>query len=80
VRIYVETYGCWLAKADAQILLQRLGGVVAESPRDADMVLVYTCAVREDGEVRQLRRLEQLSAEARRLVVAGCLAKASPIP
>ena len=78
MRIYVETYGCWLAKADAQILLQRLGGVVAESPRDADMVLVYTCAVREDGEVRQLRRLEQLSAEARRLVVAGCLAKARP--
>ncbi|MGC9117731.1 MAG: tRNA (N(6)-L-threonylcarbamoyladenosine(37)-C(2))-methylthiotransferase [Thermoproteus sp.] len=78
MRIYVETYGCWLAKADAQILLQRLGGAVAESPRDADLVLVYTCAVREDGEVRQLRRLGQLASESKRLVVAGCLAKARP--
>lgn len=78
MRIYVETYGCWLAKADADLLLQRLGGVKANDPREADLVLVYTCAVREDGEVRQLKRIGQLSAVAKRLVVAGCLAKARP--
>lgn len=78
MRIYVETYGCWLAKADADLLLQRLGGARANSPQDADLILLYTCAVREDGEVRQLRRIEQLSAVGKKLIVAGCLAKARP--
>lgn len=78
MRIYVETYGCWLAKADADILVQRLGGSKVGDPRDADLVLVYTCAVREDGEVRQMKRIGQLSASAKSLIVAGCLAKARP--
>ncbi|MBP1449037.1 MAG: tRNA (N(6)-L-threonylcarbamoyladenosine(37)-C(2))-methylthiotransferase [Thermoproteus sp.] len=78
MRIYVEAYGCWLAKADARILAQRLGGAVVESPEGADLVLIYTCAVREDGEVRQLKRIRELSARGGRLVVAGCLARARP--
>lgn len=78
MRLYVEVYGCWLAKADAQILAKRLGGVLAQSPEEADAILVYTCAVREDGEVRQLKRVGELARYGKRLVVAGCLARARP--
>nr|KJR73185.1 MAG: 2-methylthioadenine synthetase [Thermoproteus sp. AZ2] len=78
MRLYVETYGCWLAKADAQILAKRLCGVLAQSPEEADAILIYTCAVREDGEVRQLKRIGELAKYGKRLVVAGCLAKARP--
>lgn len=77
MKIYVEAYGCWLAKADAEILAQRLGGIKVGRPEEADVVLIYTCAVREDGEVRQLKRISQLAAMPR-LIVAGCLAKARP--
>ncbi|MEM3326694.1 MAG: MiaB/RimO family radical SAM methylthiotransferase, partial [Thermoproteus sp.] len=78
MKIYVESYGCWLARADAEILAQRLGGVKVDRPEEADIVLVYTCAVREDGEVRQLKRIGQLATTPNRLIVAGCLAKARP--
>lgn len=81
MRYYVETYGCWLAKADARILEQRYreeGHVPAASPEEADLLLVYTCAVREDGEVRQLRRIEELARHGKELVVAGCLARERP--
>ena len=77
-RIYVETYGCWLAKADAEVIRQRLGYERASTADEADLVLVYTCAVREDGEVRQLARIRELAALGRDMVVAGCLAKLRP--
>ncbi|ACB40698.1 tRNA (N(6)-L-threonylcarbamoyladenosine(37)-C(2))-methylthiotransferase [Pyrobaculum neutrophilum] len=77
-KIYVETYGCWLAKADAEVVRQRLGLERADSPEEADLVLVYTCAVREDGEVRQLARIRELAGLGRRMVVAGCLARLRP--
>lgn len=76
MRLYVETYGCWLAKADAEIIARRLGGTRVDRPEDADVVLMYTCAVREDGEVRQLKRIRELASKS--LIVAGCLAKARP--
>ncbi|MGC8995036.1 MAG: MiaB/RimO family radical SAM methylthiotransferase, partial [Pyrobaculum sp.] len=77
-RAYVETYGCWLAKADAEIIRQRLGLTPVDNLREADVVLIYTCAVREDGEVRQLARIRELAAAGRRLIVAGCLARLRP--
>ncbi|MGC9130669.1 MAG: tRNA (N(6)-L-threonylcarbamoyladenosine(37)-C(2))-methylthiotransferase [Pyrobaculum sp.] len=77
-RAYVETYGCWLAKADAEIIRQRLGLTPVDSLREADVVLIYTCAVREDGEVRQLARIRELAAAGGRLIVAGCLARLRP--
>ncbi|MFN3803875.1 MAG: MiaB/RimO family radical SAM methylthiotransferase [Pyrobaculum sp.] len=78
MRAYVETYGCWLAKADAEILRQRLGLEAVDKVEEADLLLVYTCAVREDGEVRQLGRIKELAGLDRRLVVAGCLARLRP--
>ncbi|MFN7105464.1 MAG: tRNA (N(6)-L-threonylcarbamoyladenosine(37)-C(2))-methylthiotransferase [Pyrobaculum sp.] len=78
MKAYVETYGCWLAKADAEILRQRLGLEAVGKVEEADIVLVYTCAVREDGEVRQLGRIKELAGLDRRLVVAGCLARLRP--
>ncbi|ABP50878.1 MAG: tRNA (N(6)-L-threonylcarbamoyladenosine(37)-C(2))-methylthiotransferase [Pyrobaculum sp.] len=77
-RAYIETYGCWLAKADAEIIRQRLGLVAVERPEDADVVMIYTCAVREDGEVRQLARIRELAGLRKEVVVAGCLAKLRP--
>ncbi|ABL87523.1 RNA modification enzyme, MiaB family [Pyrobaculum islandicum DSM 4184] len=77
-RIYVETYGCWLAKADAEILRQRLGYEQVSNVDEADVILVYTCAVREDGEVRQLARIRELVKLGKELIVAGCLARLRP--
>jgi len=77
-RIYVETYGCWLAKADAEIIRQRLGYERADGVEEADLVLIYTCAVRGDGEVRQLARIKEIAALGKDVIVAGCLARLRP--
>jgi threonylcarbamoyladenosine tRNA methylthiotransferase CDKAL1 len=77
-KVYVETYGCWLAKADAEVIRQRLGLEKVSKLDEADLVLIYTCAVREDGEVRQLARIKELAASGKSLVVAGCLARLRP--
>jgi len=77
-KAYVETYGCWLAKADAEVIKQRLGYEETSSAEEADLVLVYTCAVREDGEVRQLARIRELATLGKKMVVAGCLVRLRP--
>ncbi len=81
LRIYAETYGCWLNKADTDILLQAFlssGFVLVDRPDDADVILINTCAVRGDSEIRQLKRMRELYSkfgDSKIYVIAGCLAK-----
>uniref|UniRef100_UPI0025C66EA2 tRNA (N(6)-L-threonylcarbamoyladenosine(37)-C(2))- methylthiotransferase n=1 Tax=Caldivirga sp. UBA161 TaxID=1915569 RepID=UPI0025C66EA2 len=77
----VETYGCWLNKADSALMeedLRRMGYVRVNDPAQADLILVNTCAVREDSEVRELKAIEKYSKLGKKLIVAGCLTKARP--
>ncbi len=81
MKYYIETYGCWLNKADSQLIeeqLRRLGYVKVPEPSEADLIIINTCAVREDSEARELKRIEELSKLGARLIVAGCLTKARP--
>ena len=51
-RLYVETYGCQMNVADTDLicgLLGRNGFSVTETPEDADVILVNTCAVRDNA-------------------------------
>ncbi|MGC8570629.1 tRNA (N(6)-L-threonylcarbamoyladenosine(37)-C(2))-methylthiotransferase [Caldivirga sp.] len=78
---YIETYGCWLNKADSELMeedLRRIGYVKVNDPTQADLILINTCAVREDSEVRELKAIEKYSKLGKKLVVAGCLTKARP--
>ncbi|ABW01834.1 tRNA (N(6)-L-threonylcarbamoyladenosine(37)-C(2))-methylthiotransferase [Caldivirga maquilingensis] len=78
---YIETYGCWLNKADSALMeedLRRMGYVKVNDPAQADLILVNTCAVREDSEIRELKAIEKYSRLGKKLIVAGCLTKARP--
>jgi len=80
MRIYVETYGCWLNKADSMImitLLLRRGYNIVSRIDDADIVILNTCAVRGDSEIRQLKRMRELYSKYpdKIFIIAGCLAK-----
>src|SRR5918995_729352 len=49
-RVYMETFGCQMNEADTALVLGRLaadGWARADSPADADLILINTCAVRE---------------------------------
>ena len=78
MRFYIETFGCTSNFGNSQDLAEALKdmGHNPSGLKEADMVIVNTCAVTERTERKVLRRLRQLEGE--RLVVAGCLAEALP--
>ena len=56
-RCYVQTFGCQQNEADSERLAgmaAAMGYDMAESPADADLILINTCAVREHAEERAL--------------------------
>ena len=78
MRFYIETFGCTSNFGNSQDLAEALQemGHTPSSLKEAEAVIVNTCAVTERTERKVLRRLRQLEGE--RLVVAGCLAEALP--
>ncbi|MCD6248541.1 MAG: tRNA (N(6)-L-threonylcarbamoyladenosine(37)-C(2))-methylthiotransferase [Hadesarchaea archaeon] len=82
MRVYCETYGCTMNKGDSELMLGHLvkaGHLIVESPDDADLIIVNTCAVKGPTLRRVLRRLEVLrQLDGKKLVVAGCLPLIDP--
>ena len=80
-RIYIETYGCQMNVADSELMfgvLGREGYQPTESPEGADVILVNTCAVRENAEQRVIGRVGELQRHKRPgtvLGVVGCMAQ-----
>jgi tRNA-2-methylthio-N6-dimethylallyladenosine synthase len=58
--VYIETYGCQMNMADTEIVLSimhKAGYTRTETLSSADVVLVNTCAVRDNAEQRIIGRL-----------------------
>lgn len=86
MKVYIETYGCWLNKADSDIIasiLRESGHEVVDDPTVADAIVINTCAVRTETERKIAKRLKELELLRKRygykrIIVAGCLARARP--
>ena len=80
-RVYIETYGCQMNVADTELMLGVLGRegyVRSEGPEDSDVILVNTCAVRDNAEQRVIGRVGELQRHKRPgsvLGVVGCMAQ-----
>ena len=80
-RVYLETYGCQMNVADSELMLGVLeaqGYRQTETPEDADVMLVNTCAVRDNAEQRVVGRVGELMRHKREgtvLGVVGCMAQ-----
>lgn len=87
-RVFIKTYGCQMNVYDsdrmAEVLAQA-GYGAAESPENADLILLNTCHIREKAaekvysEVGRLRVLKERGRRAGRdvkIAVAGCVAQA----
>ncbi|AEM38781.1 RNA modification enzyme, MiaB family [Pyrolobus fumarii 1A] len=83
-RVYIETYGCALNHADSAIMssvLASRGYTIVDSIEDADVIIINTCTVRLDTEQRMVKRIKEVwrkYGKSKRIVIAGCLAKAQP--
>ena len=82
-RVYVETYGCQMNLADSELvggILKSGGYTFTGEMAEADVVLLNTCAIRENAEQRIRGRLGLINARKRsnpHLVVGilGCMAE-----
>ena len=83
MRIYIETYGCALNKADSNLMvniLKNRGYQITNNINEADVIILNTCTVRKDTELRIIKRLKYIVKNIMfsKLVIAGCMARAQP--
>jgi len=81
-RVYIETYGCQMNEDDSERMLRLLEGaqyLETQEPREADLILINTCSVREKPEHKvysALGRFKRLKENQKTLIgVAGCVAQ-----
>ena len=83
-QVYIETYGCQMNVADSGVVasvLQESGYGLTQDQDEADVVLLNTCAIRENAEQKIRTRLGMLRAEKERrdgtfmMGVLGCMAE-----
>src|SRR5260370_2591465 len=78
---HIWTIGCQMNVADSRRLaesLEQYGLSAADGPHDADVVVLYSCVVRQQADDRvhgQLHALQKMKAArpAMKIVVAGCV-------
>ncbi len=84
MKYFIETYGCQMNVHDSERmagLLEQSGYDPADSDRDADIVVVNTCSVRERAEEKLYTRLGEIREMAREtgrdpiVAVTGCVAQ-----
>lgn len=79
MRVYIKTFGCSSNKAESETLaklLEATGLNTARSLNEADAIIVNTCTVRGETDLRVLKFLDTLSGK--RVVVTGCMAAVQP--
>ncbi len=80
-KVYIETYGCALNKADSYImmtLLEKEGYEFANNPEEAEITILNTCAVRLETEERMKQRIKELNKVSKKLIIAGCMSSSEP--
>jgi tRNA-2-methylthio-N6-dimethylallyladenosine synthase len=82
-RVYIETYGCQMNVADSEVvggILREVGYKFTHHLTEADVILVNTCAIRDNAEQRVFGRLGLFSAHKKNnpelvIGVLGCMAE-----
>lgn len=82
-KLYIESYGCAMNFADSEVvasILAKDGFETTRNVEDADVILLNTCSIRENAEVRVRKRLHDFKKQKKSqpdLVVGvlGCMAE-----
>ena len=82
-RVYIKTYGCQMNERDSEAvaaLLRNRGYSIVGDERDADIILLNTCAVRDQAEQKAIGKTGYLVSRKRRepdlvIGIMGCMAQ-----
>ncbi len=82
-KVYIESYGCQMNFADSEVvtsILQENGYVTTSNVKEANTILLNTCAIRENAEHKIRHRLQvftHLKAKNPALTIGilGCMAE-----
>jgi tRNA-2-methylthio-N6-dimethylallyladenosine synthase len=85
-RLHLVTYGCQMNEYDSERvagLLEQHDYRLTDTPEEADLILLNTCAIREKAEEKVFSRLGELKAVKRMrpevvIGVMGCMAQLQP--
>lgn len=61
-KFFLETYGCQMNFSDSEIvasILKKEGYTVTNDPSEADVILMNTCAIRENAETKARQRITE---------------------
>ncbi|MBL7801230.1 MAG: tRNA (N6-isopentenyl adenosine(37)-C2)-methylthiotransferase MiaB [Chitinophagales bacterium] len=82
-KFYIESYGCAMNFSDSEVvasILANSGFDSTDNHLDADLILINTCAIRDNAEQRVRMRLQNLGAVKKKkkgalIGVLGCMAE-----
>jgi tRNA-2-methylthio-N6-dimethylallyladenosine synthase len=82
-RVYIKTYGCQMNERDSEAVAAQLrdrGYAIVDDEHSADIVLLNTCAVRDQAEQKAIGKTGHLAKRKRKdpdfvLGVMGCMAQ-----
>ncbi len=82
-KMYIESYGCAMNFSDSEIVASVLtdkGFVTTSDYKEADLILINTCAIRDNAEQKVRNRLKEYNIEKRKkpslmIGVMGCMAE-----
>jgi tRNA-2-methylthio-N6-dimethylallyladenosine synthase len=82
-KLYLESYGCQMNFSDSEIVASVLTGAgysITTDHQEADVIMLNTCAIRENAELRVRQRLHDFKARKKNnpsLIVGmlGCMAE-----
>jgi len=82
-KLYIETYGCQMNINDSEVVASVLaqgGVIITKEIKEADIILINTCSIRDNAEIRVRGRLQQFRVQKQRrphliIGVIGCMAE-----
>jgi tRNA-2-methylthio-N6-dimethylallyladenosine synthase len=82
-KLFIETYGCQMNVADSEVvasIIQMDGFDSTENIKEADLILVNTCSIRDNAEQKVISRIQyfqSLKKKKKNLIIGvlGCMAE-----
>lgn len=82
-KLYIESYGCAMNFSDSEVvatIMSESGYETVQAEENADLILINTCAIRDNAEQRIRNRLSQLKSTKKhkpelKVGILGCMAE-----